>query len=119
MRRLSTGCSHSRSYADLVKIREHRRLKECEVDLPLIGNLYTLSPFVFVYLSGLGRPFNPNQDWNDPRNWLRRAWTLQETKPRKITIIGGLSEGMDPWTCKVSQLTSTKVLCLPIGIYTD
>ncbi|KAF8445258.1 hypothetical protein BGX38DRAFT_1076342, partial [Terfezia claveryi] len=33
------------------------RVKECEVDLRLIGNLYMLSPIVFVYLSGLGRPF--------------------------------------------------------------
>ena len=116
MRRFSTGCLHSGSYSDLVKRREERRTKEWEVDIPFIGNLYMLSSLVFVYLSGLGRPFNPYQDWSDPLNWLRRAWTLQETKPRQNTLIGGLSKGMNPWTCKVRKQTSTKavlVLYLP------
>lgn len=105
MRSFPTSCSHSRSYSN--KIREERRLKEMEVDLPLIGNIYMLSPKVFVYLNGLGRPFNQNQNWADSRNWLRRAWTLQETKPRENTIIGGLSEGMDLWTCKIDKKGTT------------
>ena len=119
MRRFPTSCPHSESYSGLVKRREERRMKEWEVDVPFIGNLYMLSSHVLVYLSGLGRPFNANQDWGDSRNWLRRAWTLQETKPRENTIIGGLSEGMDPWVCKVSQPTSPRailVLFLPAGL---
>lgn len=107
MRRFPTSCPHSESYSGLVKRREERRMKEWEVDVPFIGNLYMLSSHVLVYLSGLGRPFNANQDWGDSRNWLRRAWTLQETKPRENTIIGGLSEGMDPWVCKVDKRGTT------------
>ncbi|KAF8421041.1 hypothetical protein EV426DRAFT_709287 [Tirmania nivea] len=107
MKRFHTGCSHSRSYPDIVTRREERRMREWEVDVPFIGNLYMLSPRVFVYLSGLGRPFNPNQNWVHSQNWLRRAWTLQETKPRENTIIGGLSAGMDPWTCKIDKIGTT------------
>lgn len=44
------------------------------------------------YFNGLGRPFS-NEGWDDPRHWLRRAWTLQEIKTENSTINAGTPQG--------------------------
>lgn len=66
------------------------RAKECQVDVPLIGTIYKFAPCTFVYFSGLGRPFQPT-GWEKPTNWLRRAWTLQETPDIRDMIVCGIN----------------------------
>ena len=81
-------------------------MEEWVVDIPTIGSVYVASKQVFVYFSGLGRPFNAAQNWQDVRNWLNRAWTLQETKNPQSMIIGGMrGVTVDPWTCQASTCT--------------
>lgn len=88
---------------ETIRAREARRLEEWETDVPLIGHVYKRAYTVLVYLNGLGRPFRP-EGWESERHWLRRAWTLQETKPiPNMLVLGG--EGgaaIDPWDCEVS-----------------
>ena len=82
-------------YDFLPKNHEKKRLKEWEVDVPLIGALYaTGEGRVLVYLNGLGKPYDPHADWTNERHWLNRAWTLQETVPASRMAIGGLQEGI-------------------------
>ncbi|KAF8435599.1 hypothetical protein BGX38DRAFT_1135753 [Terfezia claveryi] len=79
------------------------RMTEWETDIPLIGSIYENSHRVFVYLSGLGRPFQ-DEHWDHERHWTRRVWTLQETKNQSEMIIGGLNgTEVDPWMCKVDK----------------
>jgi len=87
---------------------EKRRIEEWAADIPTIGSVYAASKQVFVYFSGLGRPFNAAQNWQDVRNWLNRAWTLQETKNPQNMIVGGMQGvPVDPWTCQASTCTLT------------
>lgn len=74
---------------------ETQRLKEWTIDVPLIGGIYMFGGGrVFVYLNGLGNPYDGrNQDSSNKRHWLRRAWTLQETVEPEKMIIAGLPEG--------------------------
>ena len=44
---------------------------------------------IIRYFNGLGVPFS-NKDWDGPRHWLQRAWTLQEIAAEKTTINGGI-----------------------------
>ncbi|KAF8451576.1 hypothetical protein BDZ91DRAFT_802657 [Kalaharituber pfeilii] len=86
--------------AEILQAREQCRFQEWETDVPLIGAVYRRTYDVVVYLSGLGKPFQPG-NWNDSRHWLRRAWTLQETKVVNHMLVAGLENTrLDPWKCK-------------------
>jgi len=90
--------------SDLLQRREEQRLLEWETDIPTIGMVYDLCGKVIVYLSGLGREFQPH-GWTHPRHWLRRVWTLQETRDLHGMVFGGLRDkAMDPWNCVVSNI---------------
>ena len=87
--------------SDLLRMREEQRLREWETDIPTIGLVYDLCGKVRVYLSGLGREFQPH-GWAHPRHWLRRVWTLQETRDLQGMVFGGLRDKkVDPWACVV------------------
>ncbi|KAF8429406.1 hypothetical protein BGX38DRAFT_411724, partial [Terfezia claveryi] len=105
--------------------REKRRLEEWATDVPLIGNVYVGRPSVVIYLNGLGRPFRA-EGWDNPRHWLNRAWTLQETTdPNSMVIVqptpGTLQTGhrleqaspgpyttdIDLWSCKIDSKGTT------------
>jgi len=66
------------------------RQDEWKLDVPTIGNIYRAAKGLVRYFNGLGRPFS-NEKWDDPRHWLRRAWTLQEIRPEDMTLNGGAS----------------------------
>lgn len=77
---LDVLCLRQRGEEDQDKIR----LEEWKVDVPTIGCFYR-PPWhwngqhrIFVYFSGLGRPFRA-EALDSPRHWLNRAWTVQET----------------------------------------
>jgi len=76
-----------------VEIGIQKRLEEWSIDVPTIGNNYRQATNVLRYFNGLGRPLQLS-GWGDPRHWLNRAWTLQETRPEHIMVNGGLPEGM-------------------------
>ncbi|KAF8461624.1 hypothetical protein BDZ91DRAFT_736686 [Kalaharituber pfeilii] len=72
--------------------REDARLKEWEVDVPTIGNIYRKTRCVIRYFNGLGLEYDPSEDtWASPRHWTKRAWTLQETR--------------NPWTMREAMST--------------
>ena len=73
------------------KFLEIVRQDEWKLDVPTIGNIYRAAKGLVRYFNGLGRPFS-KENWHDPRNWLRRAWTLQEIRPEDITLNGGVSQ---------------------------
>ena len=67
---------------------EQLRQKEWKLDVPTIGNIYRTATNIVRYFNGLGVRFS-NDDWDDQRHWLHRAWTLQEIATENITINGG------------------------------
>ncbi|PBK63379.1 hypothetical protein ARMSODRAFT_541512 [Armillaria solidipes] len=73
--------------------REDLRKEEWKTDVPTIGHIYQStrqgwSTSVVCYFSGLGRPLSLKEsDFESPRCWFNRAWTLQEIT--KAPIIGG------------------------------
>ena len=114
----------------IVKRLEERRLEEWETDVPTIGAIYINSNKfglyrggrIVIFLSGLGRPFR-DEGWDSKRQWLNRAWTLQETPILSLCLFAGLPGGVNywwdesgqsvnqwPWNCKVSNGNSKKVL---------
>ncbi|KAF8441158.1 ankyrin repeat-containing domain protein [Terfezia claveryi] len=62
---------------------------EWKLDVPTIGNIYRAAERVVRYFNGLGIPFT-ECGWDNPRHWLRRAWTLQEIKTDNTTHNGGV-----------------------------
>lgn len=52
------------------------RIEEWMTDVPTIGSIYQFDR-ALVYFNGLGQPFR-NSDYEDPRHWFNRAWTVQE-----------------------------------------
>ncbi|RPB29901.1 hypothetical protein L211DRAFT_769694, partial [Terfezia boudieri ATCC MYA-4762] len=54
---LDVLCIRQEAWPQLEPARLQNLEAEMRIDLPLIGNIYMLSPKVFVYLNGLGRPF--------------------------------------------------------------
>jgi len=68
-----------------------QRLEEWSIDVPTIGNNYRQATYVLRYFNGLGRPLQLC-GWGDPRHWLNRAWTLQETRPEHIMVNGAIPE---------------------------
>ena len=68
---------------------EEKRQEEWKLDVPTIGNIYRTATNIIRYFNGLGVPFS-NKDWDGPRHWLQRAWTLQEIAAEKTTINGGI-----------------------------
>jgi len=64
--------------------------KEWELDVPLIGQVYSRAQVSVLYFNGLGRPLAPNASWDDIRHWTKRAWTIQEAKHPASVILGGL-----------------------------
>ena len=70
---------------------EQLRQEEWKVDVPTIGNIYRAAKNIVRYFNGLGVCFS-NKDWDSPRHWLQRAWTLQEIAAENTTINGGTSQ---------------------------
>ncbi|EKM51638.1 uncharacterized protein PHACADRAFT_261891 [Phanerochaete carnosa HHB-10118-sp] len=71
---------------------EQLREEEWKLDVPTIGHVYRCKPsqVVITYFSGLGRPFSVcNTTLEEPRAWLNRVWTMQETTPN--WLLGGLT----------------------------
>ena len=68
---------------------EQLRQAEWKLDVPTIGNVYRAAANIVRYFNGLGVPFS-NEDWDGPRHWLQRAWTLQEIADESTTINGGV-----------------------------
>ncbi|KAF8451195.1 hypothetical protein BDZ91DRAFT_786860 [Kalaharituber pfeilii] len=64
--------------------------EEWKIDVPTIGNIYRAAAQLVRYFNGLGAPFSKH-GWDDPRHWLRRAWTLQEIGAENRTFNGGVS----------------------------
>ncbi|KAK0440434.1 uncharacterized protein EV420DRAFT_1650561 [Desarmillaria tabescens] len=65
------------------ELREDLRANEWKLDVPTIGNAYTLGKVV-CYFSRLGRPLqhdgSSNESYFDSdRSWFKCTWTLQET----------------------------------------
>ena len=73
---------------------EKLRVEEWKLDVPTIGNVYRAAANIVRYFNGLGVRFS-NQDWDGPRHWLQRAWTLQEIADENTTINGGIPRGDD------------------------
>lgn len=77
--------------------QEGLRMKEWESDVPLIGAIYSgvrrnrSGTKVLIYLSGIGRT-SVGGNWSSSRHWIRRAWTMQETRGVKDMIFAGLDE---------------------------
>lgn len=74
-------------------IGEQQRLREWEIDVPTIGNIYRHAIIIVRYLNGLGRKVN-NQAvaWKDLRHWTNRAWTLQEINHDQMSTPDGDGE---------------------------
>jgi hypothetical protein len=64
------------------------RAEEWKLDVPTIGAVYPEAYRTVYYFSGLGRPFEA-KNFDSPRHWQNRAWTLQETNANRI--IGGVA----------------------------
>jgi len=73
---------------DLTKLKE----SEWNLDVPTIGNIYRKAAALVRYFNGLGQPFKA-EGWDNPRHWLRRAWTLQEIRTENTTINGACNFG--------------------------
>lgn len=74
-------------------VEEHLRADEWKLDVPTIGQVYHAdrNQNVVCYYSGLGRPFTVEKGFMDePRHWINRAWTLQETSTNRI--VGGWTD---------------------------
>ncbi|KLO07626.1 hypothetical protein SCHPADRAFT_836408 [Schizopora paradoxa] len=67
---------------------EGLRIAEWRLDVPTIGEVYPEAYRTVYYYSGLGLPFEA-KEFDSPRHWQNRAWTLQETNPSRI--VGGCS----------------------------
>jgi len=58
------------------------RMREWEIDVPTIGNVYRNAKSVFRYFNGLGLPMKTDLEaWESQNHWNNRAWTLQEIRP--------------------------------------
>ncbi|KAF8454010.1 hypothetical protein BGX38DRAFT_1175224 [Terfezia claveryi] len=68
--------------------------KEWELDVPLIGQIYSRAEVTVLYFNGLGRPLAPNVSWDDIRHWTKRAWTIQEAKHPTSVVLGGYPKQM-------------------------
>ena len=73
---------------------EQLRQEEWKLDVPTIGNIYRTATNIVRYFNGLGVRFS-NEDWDSPRHWLQRAWTLQEIAAETTTINGGIPRDQD------------------------
>jgi len=72
-------------------VLEKIRQDEWKIDVPTIGNIYRAAERLVRYFNGLGIPFS-KENWDDPRHWLQRAWTLQEISAENMTLNGGMSQ---------------------------
>ncbi|PBK64636.1 hypothetical protein ARMSODRAFT_978889 [Armillaria solidipes] len=65
-------------------LKEDLHVEEWKLDVPTIGEAYhhvTHAKLTVIYLGRLGRPFSLKaEDLYSGRSWLRRAWTLPETR---------------------------------------
>jgi len=82
-------CSESQH----TEVNQQRRLDEWALDVPTIGNNYRQSTFVLRYFNGLGRSLSLS-GWENPRHWINRAWTLQESRPEHIMVNACIPSGM-------------------------
>ena len=90
---------------------ENLREKEWKLDVPTIGNIYRAAANIVRYFNGLGVHFS-NQDWDSPRHWLQRAWTLQEIAAENTTINGGIPRDRGKVFLNLSGEVSGKVIKL-------
>ncbi|KAF8462780.1 hypothetical protein BDZ91DRAFT_331294 [Kalaharituber pfeilii] len=67
------------------EVNEQLRLDEWSIDVPTIGNVYRRATKVLRYFNGLGRALK-RTDWDNPRHWTMRAWTLQETRTKRLMV---------------------------------
>lgn len=63
-------------------------LAQWSLDVATIGNVYRGKQKTVYCFSGLGWPFIIT-NLNEERNWLLRAWTLQEVRGLDVAIVGG------------------------------
>ena len=73
----------------VAEISIRQRLEEWSIDVPTIGNNYRQATHVLRYFNGLGRRLELC-GWGDPRHWLNRAWTLQDTRPEHMMVNVGI-----------------------------
>ena len=90
---------------------EKLRVEEWKLDVPTIGNVYRAASNIVRYFNGLGVRFC-TQNWDGPRHWLQRAWTLQEIADEKTTINGGISQNQGQVFLNSSSKVSGKVIKL-------
>lgn len=92
---LAMGCRYA--WLDVLCLRQKDprpektilQLEEWKTDIPLIGSVFKTHDTIITYFNGLGRPFQPI-GWDNERHWLKRAWTLQETKHPSYILPGGV-----------------------------
>ncbi|KAF8457093.1 hypothetical protein BDZ91DRAFT_786036 [Kalaharituber pfeilii] len=96
---LDVLCLRQQSGTSTAQTRTHNNVPldtikhdEWKIDVPTIGNIYRAAVQTVRYFNGLGRPFS-KEGWDDPRHWLRRAWTLQEIRTENRTFNGGVLRG--------------------------
>ena len=90
---------------------EQLRQQEWKLDVPTIGNIYRTAKNIVRYFNGLGVHFG-HKDWDDPRHWLQRAWTLQEIADESTTINGGIPQDWDNVLLNFQGILSGKVVKL-------
>ncbi|KAK0444906.1 uncharacterized protein EV420DRAFT_1751701 [Desarmillaria tabescens] len=94
---LNLGAEYA--WLDVLCLRQKGRLRHLEdlhveewrLDVPTIGNVYTLGKVV-CYFTGLGLPLQHDGSFGEghfdsDRSWFKRTWTLQETSDN--WMIGG------------------------------
>ena len=86
-------------------------MKEWEIDVPIIGNIYRAAEKIVRYFNGLGVRFSTN-GWDSERHWLQRAWTLQEIANENTTINGGIPRDDGQVILNIEGKVSGKVIKL-------
>jgi len=88
---LSKGAEYV--WLDVLCLRQHSTANdtkhEWKLDVPTIGSIYRAAAGIARYFNGHGQAFSKN-GWDDPRHWLRRAWTLQEIRSENTTYNAGI-----------------------------
>ncbi|KAF8471112.1 hypothetical protein BDZ91DRAFT_760807 [Kalaharituber pfeilii] len=91
---LDVLCLRQPKMTGVSEVDRELRLKEWEVDIPTIGNIFCNATGVLRYFNGLGRRFDMNSAaWSDSRHWANRAWTLQEMRPEEEMVNAGITVG--------------------------
>jgi len=98
-------------------VDNHTKEDEWAVDVPTIGNIYRSAVGIARYFNGLGQAFSTT-GWDDPRHWLRRAWTLQEIRSENTTYNAGMSHNTSAHTImNTESIIGEKVTTLREAIH--